>query len=325
MKYLLWSLRRLVKGICDRLQNKFDVFIIIEGSRGLGKSTLGFRLMKKVRAEMKRRGVEGYRFFPKRDLLYTRDEVKKYFHKWKHSGMADEMINVTFNRDFYNEDQKDIIKMINMNRDHNNFFIACVPRFKTLDSQIKNLSSMRITVVRRGVAIIQMPNKSIYSPDKWDERINEKIEREWLQSGTLFPKYSRLTTFRGFLRFPKLSDKEEELYQEIKNEKRNIVAQEKQIADAEEEKTPFQIIYENFINKKIKNNEVLEGMAQGLGFEIDKLKRKIRRQLKKDKLNASFSKYYYDEKKSKDVEEIDKVFGDEEDLKEIEDPLEITA
>jgi len=32
------------------------------------------------------------------------------------------MINVTFNRDFYNEDQKNIIKMINMNRDHKNFF-----------------------------------------------------------------------------------------------------------------------------------------------------------------------------------------------------------
>ena len=32
-----WNIMRLVKAICDRLMNKFDVFIIIEGNRGLGK------------------------------------------------------------------------------------------------------------------------------------------------------------------------------------------------------------------------------------------------------------------------------------------------
>ena len=35
--YILWSLKRLVNAICDRLLNKFDVFLVIEGKRGLGK------------------------------------------------------------------------------------------------------------------------------------------------------------------------------------------------------------------------------------------------------------------------------------------------
>jgi len=135
--HIVWSLRKLVNGICDRLLNKFDVVLIVEGRRGLGKSTLAYKLMMLVRREMRIRGVKGYIFSPKRDLLYQRKEVLNFFHKRKHSGIADEMIGVTFNRDFYNEDQKDLIKMINMNRDHNNFFIACVPQFKSLDTQIK--------------------------------------------------------------------------------------------------------------------------------------------------------------------------------------------
>ena len=80
--YLLWSLKRLVNAMCDRLTNRFDVFMIIEGRRGLGKSTLGYKLMLLVRREMKRRGVEGYKFIPRRDLLYERREV---FYRFAHS------------------------------------------------------------------------------------------------------------------------------------------------------------------------------------------------------------------------------------------------
>ena len=240
--YLVWSLRRLVNTICNRLLNEFDVVMVIEGKRGLGKSTLGFKLMLLVKREMKKRGIKGYLFSPRRDLLYERQEVLKFFHKRQHSGLADEMVNVSFNRDFYNEDQKDLIKMINMNRDHNNFFISCVPQFKVLDNQIKNLASMKITVVRRGLALIHTPNKTVYSSDIWDERINEGIERDWIKGGVSNPKYSRLTTFRGFLNFPKLTPKQEELYQKIKDDKRNIIAQGKGLEE-EEEKDPFKIIY----------------------------------------------------------------------------------
>jgi len=50
-----------VNAICDRLMNKFDVFMVIEGRRGLGKSTLGYKLMVLVKREMKRRKVQGYK------------------------------------------------------------------------------------------------------------------------------------------------------------------------------------------------------------------------------------------------------------------------
>ena len=298
-RYIRWSLRRLKYSICDRLTNKFDVFMVIEGKRGLGKSTLAYKLMSAVRTEMYKRGVQGYRFSPARDLLYSRKEVLQFFHKWKHSGIADEMINVTFNRDFYNEDQKDIIKMINMNRDHNNFFIACVPQFKNLDSQIKNLASMKITVVRRGVSIIHMPNKTVYSSDIWDERVNEKIEREWLKGGVSNPKYSRLTTFRGFLMFPKLSDSQEKKYQEIKDKKRNVIAQEKGLE--EQEKEPVNIIYNALVGNKIKNTAVLNGMIMAHELQERTTKNKLKAKLKENNKATKLYLYYSDEK-AKDKE-----------------------
>lgn len=298
--HIVWSLRRLVNAICDRLMNEFDAFLVIEGKRGLGKSTLGFKLMLLVRREMRRRGVAGYQFSPRRDLVYQRHEVLKFFHKWQHSGLADEMINVSFNRDFYNEEQKDLIKMINMNRDHNNFFIACVPHFKNLDSQIKGLTAMKITVLRRGVAIIHMPNPTIYSPDIWDERINEKIEREWLKGGVSNPKYARLTTFRGYINFPKLTPKQQRIYQEVKDEKRNVIASDKGLVDVDE-KDPFTIIYDALLGGKVKNTAMLEGMIIAYDLSAENVKSKIRRQLKLDNKPTKITMYYFDDKEKDDI------------------------
>ena len=289
---LNWNMKKLVISICNRLQNKFDAFIVVEGLRGLGKSTLAYKLMKLVKQEMKNRGVDGYKFSPRRDLLYDRMEVIKFFNDRNRSAIADEMVNVSFSRDFYNEDQKDLIKIINMNRDHENFCISCIPHFKNLDTQIKKLCSMRITVVRRGLAIIQTPNKTIYSADIWDETLNEKIEKKWLEKGVTRPHYSKLTTFRGFLRFPKLSEKQELIYQKIKDEKRNKIAQQQGLEE-EEETDPLSIIYNALIEKKVKNSTMLDGMMMAHGFDVSNTKRKLYRKLKANNKTTTLSEYYF--------------------------------
>lgn len=308
--YIVWSLTKLVNAICDRLLNKFDVVIAIEGRRGLGKSSLAFHLARRIKREMRKRGLRKiYGFKPERDLLYERKEVLRFFHDRHRIGIADEMINVTFNRDFYNEEQKDLIKMINMNRDHHNLFLSCVPQFKNLDSQIKNLCCMKISVIRRGTAIIHTPNKTIYARDIWDEAVNEKIERDWLKGGVRNPKYVRLTTFRGFLKFPKLSDKAEKIYQEIKDRKRNVIAQEKGLLDTEN-KDPFELIYEMLVNKQIKNTHILEGMGIAHGFKPESLKAKLRNRLKNDNKISSLVSYYYDEKEAKEKEKKKRKMGE---------------
>lgn len=292
---------QITRMICNRLLNKFDTFIIIEGKRGLGKSTLGIKMMKSVKRQMILQGEKGWRFSLKKDLLYSRKEVLKFLMSWKRSGMADEMINVSFNRDFYNEEQKDLIKIINMNRDHSNLFIACVPQFKTLDSQIKGLCCMKITVVRRGLSIVQMPNRSIYSKDIWDETVNEKIERDWAKVGLKNPKYSKLTTFRGYLKFKKLTPKTEEFYQEIKNEKRNIIFTEKGIVE-KPDRTKFDDIYDMLVKREIKNTSMLDGLAFAIDLKGTTLKEKLKKKLSDDKKPNDIKQYFYDEKEMKIAE-----------------------
>jgi len=289
---------KMVTMIVQILQNKFDCFIVIEGNRGLGKSTLAIHLARGVSREFKKMGSKDYRFNWKHTLVYTKKETKKFWHKWTSTGIADEMINVTFNRDFFNDEQKDIIKMINMNRDHCNFFIACVPQFQTLDSQIKGLCKIRITVVRRGLCIIQTPNQTIYCKDRWDTATNEKIERQWVAKGIKNPHYAKLTTFRGVMKYPKLRDKSETMYQSVKDAKRNLVAKEEMGINDDEEKSsdPYVIGIDLLKSGKIRNGVYLDGFAVGHNLNPESFRNGLRTRLKKEGIDNKIVNYYWETK-----------------------------
>ena len=288
----------MISMIVQILQNKFDCVIIIEGNRGLGKSTLAIHLTRGVSREFKKMGSPDYRFNWRNSLIYTKKETKRFLHKWKSVGIADEMINVAFNRDFYDEEQKDIIKMVNMNRDHCNLFVACVPQFQTLDNQIKGLCKIRLTVVKRGVVIIQTPNRTIYIKDRWDTATNEKIEREWVAKGIKNPHYTKLTTFRGVMRFPKLREASELRYQEVKNDKRNLVAKEEMGIDPDEDSAvdPYVIVMDMLLNGKVRNGTFLDGFAQANGIIPATFKAHLRSRLQKEGKDHKVGNYYWEKK-----------------------------
>ena len=316
--------------------NKYDFFIVIEGGTGIGKSTLAFHIGKRIAKEFrklyrldeqtvlyyferigKKQGLteeeflakiltlkenKEYKFLPRKALVYSQDEFQKALAQWHNISIPDEMINVTFNRDFYSEKQKDIIKMINMFRDHENVTIACVPIFANLDTQIKNLCKMKITVKKRGKAIIHTPNKVVYLKDKWDQATNEKIEREWIAKKIRNPNYSKLTTFRGVLKFPPLSKKEEGMYQQIKNEKRATVLKEEMHIELEEEDDPFVKIYKRLLDGGVKNGNVLDGYAMGMGMTPEQLRSKLVRELRNNGRAYSLKQYFWDKKAKENVE-----------------------
>jgi len=278
------------------LQNKFDCFIIIDGNRGLGKSTLAIHLARGVAREFKKLGSQDYKFNWKTSFVYTKKETKRFWHQWKSTGIGDELINVAFNRDFFGEEQKDIIKMINMNRDHGNLFIACLPSFSVADNQIKNLCKIRITIVRRGLAVIHTPCHSIYLKDKWDQASNEKIERKWMSKNAKNPSYTKLTTFRGLMRFPPLRSSAEAKYQLTKNAKRNLVAKEEMgIAEEEDKiKDPYLIAIQMLKDGKVKNSTFIDGFAQANGKDPSSFKRGLSDRLKKQGINHQISSYYWE-------------------------------
>lgn len=310
--------------ILEMLTNKFDCLIIIEGNRGLGKSTLAWHILKKVSAINKQivkvtGGKESpyfkqYQFKPVaqtkgkfKSVIYTKEDVINFFDKWHHSALADEMINVAFNREFWNEDQKNIIKLMNMNRDHCNLFVACVPQFQTLDNQIKNLAKIRITIARRGLAVIQTPNRTIYNRDRWDTATNEKIEREWLKKGSGLPQYSRLNTFRGMLRFPALSKKEQAIYDQIKVGERNIIKKDLGVTEENggEKQDALTKVLNKLIDGSVRNGTELEGCAFAMGLTKDQLMGRLKTQLGKLNKPMQLSQYYWDKKaKAQDDDEF---------------------
>jgi hypothetical protein len=335
MKRLIrWKVYDLVKVIVATLLNKFDCFTVIEGGTGTGKSTLAWKIALGVSREFKRLyklkpdvveyyynriGVQlrltpqeflnkimelkqqkAYFFNPNKVLIYSQDAMQNALASWNIINIPDELINAMFNRDFYGEKQKDIIKMVNMFRDHCNLTIGCVPSFSNIDNQIRGLTKVKITIRKRGLAIVHTPNRVIYAKDKWDQATNEKIEREWIAKKINNPNYSKLTTFRGIMRYPPLTKKEEELYQAIKNKKRNVILKEEMgiTIDEEKEKDPVEMITDRLISGGVRNSHVIDGVAYTIGITPQALKEKIRRGLEKQGKATSLAVYYWDKKRS---------------------------
>jgi len=339
-KVMKWNLNSLVRMIVATLLNKFDMFMVIEGGTGIGKSTLAFHVASRVAKEFRKlyrldpdaveyyyervarklgqtleefinkiillRDNQEYHFNPYKALIYTQDELQKSLASWHNISIPDEMINITFNRDFFSDKQKDIIKMLNMFRDHENLTIACVPQFQNLDLQIKNLCKLKITVRKRGIAIVHSPNSVVYCKDKWDQATNEKIEREWIAKKITSPNYSKLTTFRGLVKFPALTKSQEAMYQKIKNKKRTVVLRDDMHIKISEEDDPFQRIYKKLVNGGVRNSLIIEGYADGLGLTQSQLRQRLIKKLREDGKPASIPIYYWD-KKAKREEQMQEV------------------
>jgi hypothetical protein len=248
-KLLRWNLEKFVRTVEQRIKNQFDCIIVIDGKRGLGKSTLAYKIacrLKNIKCP----------FVPRKDIVYSKDEVISHLSNKKDGIIfADEMINVTFNRDFYDQKQKDLIKGLNMYRDSFNVFLACVPNFFNLDTQFQGLASIRLNVVKRGVAVIHTQRQSSFSRDPWDLKNNQKIETQWSAKGITVPRYTRLTTCNGILKFNDITANQRKLYESIKHHKRNKIFEEQ--TNQDKQSSPEFKMYQSLI-KEVKKGIITE-------------------------------------------------------------------
>lgn len=324
--------------------NKYDFYVILDGLRGTGKSSCAYRLakemskifrklykgdmdtifsiykvLKKKRKDltlndfilniMKLKTTKAYIFEPEKDLIYDQQSAKEFLQGWYGIGVFDEFINIGYSRDFFDRGQKDLIKLINLNRDHSHVIFACVPHFSTIDNQLRNLSKMRIYIKERGLGIIMQPNKGLTLRDKWDMDANEKIERKWLERNIRNPKWSKLTTYRGVLKTKPLKIDDEIRYQQIKTEKRaSIVEAQMNVKDPKQKQ---QEQYDNITNDirsfKIKGFSELDGMAKGMGITTNTLRENIRKRLREDGESTDLRDYFYDKKKASALKKRQKI------------------
>lgn len=225
-RYPIFRIKDIVEIAQARQRNKLDCVIAWVGKRGSGKSTGNYRFCRRLgKYSVNHLGTEykagGFR--PERDMVYARQDIIDLLKNRKFKiCMADEMINVAYNREFHSSDQQFLIKVLNQYRSNYNIFSMCNPFFYDLDPDLRSLVSIRIDVIRRGMGIVHFPTDNIYSNDIWDSKKNAQIEMSWSRNKNSRPKYSKLTTFQGILLYPPLPKKIELKYEDIRDRKRNL-------------------------------------------------------------------------------------------------------
>ncbi len=259
---ILWSIKDLVEVITERQKNKFDACIVVSGARGNGKSTLLFKLFLRIG-----------KFKPWKQQVYSRKHVMSLLEKSKFGLILDdEAIRTSYKRNFFEEDQKLLIQMLNMYRDNFNVYAAAVPDFYSLDKDLRSLIKIHIHIIERGLGVVHIANEgTLYSDDCWDIAYNKKVEEKWAKrkqfNPDYQPKYNRLTTFRGYIRFKDLTPKQRILYEEIKSTKRKAVYDE-EINKIEDRGGFYDRIIDRLQKGEIKTKKILQeiSLANGLNY-----------------------------------------------------------
>lgn len=259
MVKIYWTITDLATLMKNMQDNKFDCIIAICGSRGIGKSSMAVKLALKFP-----------QFKIKRDIAFSRQDVMEQLtNKQQGVIVADEVINVVHNREFFSPEQNKMIKMLNMYRDSCNIFIVCVPNFLDLDRQFRNLVKIRIDIHRRGTGFVHFPIKSQFTDDIWCIKQCQRIQELWLNNKRMKPRYSFLPTYRGIIRFSDLSPKRREIYERVKQQKRNVLVTENM--DINREKTKTEKLYNHMIellDKKELKKEYIESMSKIMGIKL---------------------------------------------------------
>ena len=200
---IFWSIKDLVEVIKKRQENKFDACIVASGSRGNGKSTFLFKTLLRLN-----------NFKPWKNQVYSRKHVMELLEKHKFGCILDdEAIRTSYKRNFFDEDQKLLIQMLNMYRDNFNVYAAAVPDFYSLDKDLRSLIKIHIHIIERGLGVVHIANEgNLYSDDCWDIRYNKKVEDNWAKRKQMNPnyqpKYNILKTIRGYIKIKELTSKQ---------------------------------------------------------------------------------------------------------------------
>lgn len=216
MKPIVWTIKDIVDIIIARRINEFDSNMAVSGDRGNGKSTLINKIYYRFD-----------NFRPWKHQVYNREDVIKLL-KYQQNSLCwdDEAINSGYKRNFQDKGQQELIKILTAYRDNFNTFSSAIPNFFSLDKDLRDLYFIHLHIIERGIAVVHMPLQGrLYSQDRWDSKNNAKIEMSWskhmLNDPNWRPPYHKLTTFRGYLFFKDVTDKQKVLYKEIKKVKRN--------------------------------------------------------------------------------------------------------
>lgn len=278
---LKFTMRELANIINLRLDNKLTAEMVVHGERGMGKSTFCVKLVSLFK-----------QYRPMKHQVYSRNDVIHLLKTQKRGFIFDdEGINSLYRRAFFDQNQQKLIKMLNMYRDNWNFYMCCIPNFMNLDKDFRSLVKFNVHIVQRGLAILHASRQGIYNEDPWDIKNNLKLEEKWNKRKQRDPKfkipYHRLSTFVGYIIFNDITEKQREIYEKIKIDKRNILYN-KEIAEtpASNREDLSGFIIECLNNGFIHSTKQIDDLILSKGAKPDPTKKAINYILKNQGLST---------------------------------------
>lgn len=289
-------------------QNR-DCVVVISGETGVGKSTLGYQLLKKYLRLKPDVNIE--HIFEKH-FVYTRASLVEKIKTFKKGSIIviDEAINALFRRDFMKGKQKELIKLLNMCRDRNLVLIFNIPNFWDLDTTIRDFRiRLWIYVDERGMAYVFAPDRNPFVKDPWHTKENEKKLRKWRDG--IHPKIS--PNYVVDLTFDNFSPGHELIYEMVRDRKKKSA----EVDEEEEEK-------KSIITKRVKSNiiwtyimgllrelpretinQIITVAARKENIHPDAIKKRIERLKFKDRQGQSMPNNYLNRKEEQNQGQID--------------------
>lgn len=243
-KVVIFSVTDIAKIIQKRQENQFDANIGIAGDRGDGKSTLSSKIFYKLG-----------KFNPWKHQVYSQKDVMKLLTgQMRGKIFDDEAINSGYKRNFQQAGQQKLIKILTNYRDNFNVYCSALPNFFSLDKDLRDLIFILLHVIERGIAVVHLPLQGrMYSQDRWDAKNNAKIEQAWnnrvKQNINFKIPYHKLSTFAGYLYFTDLTEKQKDLYKEVKRVRR--AEEHEDNGDPDKEQSFLEKIYGKIIKREI--------------------------------------------------------------------------
>lgn len=222
---IIESLEGFAKLIHELLRSDRDVNLGIGGMTGEGKTTFTMALAKEYSK------VSGVPWSMKKNMTWSRKEVMTWIDGEKKSSrdsktglkagqlqeysmiLADELFQMFYRRNWYEQGQIDAISTFNMCRDRHLLVAGNIPNFWELDGSFTSRIRFYVYIPKRGTAWVFEQENNPFCNDKWNTQENKKMFRKKKNP------YS-CPNFVCEIKYPDMGSKEKKEYLKIRAEKR---------------------------------------------------------------------------------------------------------
>ena len=212
-RWTTYSLEFIKEMLIKRRENQKDCIVLITGSRGEGKSTLADKL-----------SFMFDNFNPYENIVYSKEALFREIKKKLGIIIADEAVVNAARGNTMSRANKLLFEVFTINRDNLNIVFLLLPFVEDFDTKILQYVSLWLHIDKRGLAIVMLPsNKGIFGKRNWDIVNMKKIYDEFVKEdkgGRSMP-YWCYENFVGYIRFGKLTVKQQEIVDEIKTLRKN--------------------------------------------------------------------------------------------------------